>query len=70
MNLAKIVAVVGVVVLLVLAVCVGMELDTARQRQERQRLAAARRLRDEARRAGVVRRGGPLCQGCPYRDRA
>ena len=70
MNLTEIVAVVGVVVLLVLAVCIGIELDTARQRHERQRLAAARRLRDDDRRADIVRRGGPLCLQCPYRDRA
>jgi hypothetical protein len=57
----------GVVLLLVIAVSIGMSLDTAAQRRERQRLAEERRLRVEAAR-GERPSTGPLCDRCPYRD--
>jgi hypothetical protein len=56
----------AVVLLLVIAVCIGVSMDTEGQRRERQRLAEERRLRFEARPAERSRMG-PLCDRCPYR---
>ena len=68
MNLTGLVVIVGLIVLLMLAIGVGAELDTDHQRRERQRLAEERRLRNEDRRQVRIRTG-PLCDRCPYRDR-
>ncbi len=60
-----IVAVIGIVVLLFIAVGVGMSLDTEAQRR------AARRLAEERRRAQLHRAGTITyrCPDCPWRYR-
>jgi hypothetical protein len=65
--LAGLVAMSGVALLLVLAVCIGASLDPEVQRRERRRLADERRQRWNARRAGAAPPPGPLCERCPYR---
>lgn len=70
MDLVQLVAVVGGIVLVVIAVCVGAELDTENQRRERRRLADERKLRGEALRGRVRRNRRPLCEECPFRDDA
>lgn len=60
-----IVAAVGIVVLLFIAVGVGMSLDTEVQRRAARRLAEERRLRALEHRTGTAAR----CPGCPWRYR-
>ena len=60
--LTGLVAVAGLVLLLVMALCIGMSLDTEGQRRERQRLAEERRLWCDMGRA----ERGSLCDRCPY----
>jgi len=54
------VAIIGFLLLIYFAVLVGMEMDTDRQRRERQRLAAKRRKW----RIG----GAGMCDDCPWKD--
>lgn len=69
MDLMQLVAVVGGIVLVVVAICVGAELDTEGQRRERRRLADERRMRNEVGRSRALRRDVPLCDRCPFRER-
>jgi hypothetical protein len=64
--LSGLVAMVGVALLLVLAVCIGAALDPEVQRPERRRFTDERRRRWNARRRG--RTPGPVCDRCPYRE--
>jgi hypothetical protein len=59
------VIIVGVVLLVVLAVCIGVSMDTEAQRQEWRRVAEARRL---LRREEQEIDDSGLCQRCPYRQ--
>jgi hypothetical protein len=63
--LAGIVAMTGVALLLVLAVCIGASLDIEVQRRERRRLADERLRRNTSGDGGAP--CGPLCERCPYR---
>jgi hypothetical protein len=51
----------GVALLVVLAVCVGISMDTAAQRREWRRVAEARR------RLALAVSASDLCERCPYR---
>jgi hypothetical protein len=63
--LAGLVAMSGVALLLVLAVCIGASLDIEVQRRERRRLADERPRQNTCGDGGAS--GGPLCERCPYR---
>jgi|tagenome__1003787_1003787.scaffolds.fasta_scaffold19118419_2 hypothetical protein len=61
-----VVAAVGIVVLLFIAMGAGMSLDTEGQRREARRLADERRLRAQERR---MQNATYFCPDCPFRDR-
>jgi hypothetical protein len=63
--LSGLVAMSGVALLLVLAVCIGASLDIEVQRRERRRLADERPRRNSC--GDGAASCGPLCERCPYR---